>query len=359
MMRTALLRSLALVACTGGTDDPTDTDSTDPTDTTDTTDTTTDTTDTTEPTGDTGTTDPFTPAPPDLDIENENNYAFEQAWAFPTAEVRAGFDITVDWGEVNEDAYGVDRAATSYDAVVLLNVGVTSSDFIDRWNTDALNGSSSDLLGVWTTEIDGVSFTRLSDLVDPDGDAFEPANFLVEQSSVTWFVGIGDMDEGRIDVRMGAFIVPQTTGTASRVELEDGQTELTWSATLDAPSVVTNEVHDRFTADWRGADTTVYGTDYDQFLVDELVIGYWADVTSPTELADDVLDLEATATRLWTADIEGDRDILLELARDANRQNFGGFEAGGTWLIGGRCSTCYGRAPWWLTVVEVEPGPEE
>ena len=50
MMRTALLRSLALVACTGGTDDPTDTDSTDPTDTTDTTDTTTDTTDT----GDTG-----------------------------------------------------------------------------------------------------------------------------------------------------------------------------------------------------------------------------------------------------------------------------------------------------------------
>lgn len=319
----------------------------------------TDTTGPTGPTGETGekpTKDTYVkpePASPDLVITDANNYTYTADWGFPSFEVREMFEnLTLSWGEVSEDAWGVERVPTTYHTALLLQVGGKEKDFVERWNTDDLNEGNG-LLGLWSADIKGRNLIRIQDFDDVKGVPLDVDAIFNAKAGGVFFLGIADFDGDRYDVRIGAFLDP-IANDVSRIDIGDGDTTLTVTADVAGAPVQTAEVHEFYTADWRGVDSTVYGTDYNRFLGDQLFIGHWAGGTTTKQLAADLHDLKPTATSWWTADIEGDNDIRLELARDDKRLNFPGFTKGGTWVIGSRCATCYGAAPWWMTLVEVE-----
>lgn len=336
---TAGLLGLVVAACAG---DPTPTDLMEPTTTDEAKE---------KPTGDSGT-KPEIPGP-DLEIQPANNYTISLDWTFPSSEARAEFaNLTVAWGEVLVDAWGVKRPPSSYSTAVLLQVGVDEKTFVEQWNRDEVTGSG-DLLGFWTADIKGRSLVRLTDFRDIKGDPLDVGAIFTTSAGGIFFFGIADFDGRRYDVRLGTFVTP-SNNNESRVDIGSGESTVSYSAQLGAP-MQTAEVHEFYTADWRDIDDAAFGLEYDRFLVDDLFIAHFENGITAAEIEANPFDLTETASSVWTADIEGDNDIRLELARDAKFLNFlDGFTAGGTWVMGARCETCYGRAPWWLTVVEVE-----
>ncbi len=343
--------AMSLVACSGGDGDdgpgpppPGDDDATEDT----------------SPTADTGT--PEVPGP-DLNIDPKNNYTASYDWTFPAPlVVRAENDFNMDWGGVGSDAWGVERAAGSYDKLLIYQFQGSPEDFEALLEADDLEGNN-DVVGLFTADIEGRG-SIFSNAVD-DLDA---ASFFTDSNYLTWFVALADEVDERFDIRTGFFLEPDDSAATSLAEFPNEETTVSFSATIGGAPLQTAAKHDRFTAEWRDVTQTVLGADYDRFVIDQLFIGFWADAPNPADLSGSVLELKSKATRWYTADITGDRDILLELARDDELNNFPGFEAGGTWLLGARCAcesgrceelsdratTCLTSAPAWLTVVEVQ-----
>ena len=301
------------------------------------------------PTGDTS----GPPPGPDLIITEANNYSYDPTWVFPQIPVRSSFDVLVGWSGLTSDAFDVQRPPTTYPRLLLQEVGAPIDEFLSGFADNTLHSSPSPLLGQWQAEVEGIVATNLSDL-EAAGSPFDAPILFLEESSKAWFLALADVDEEILDIRAGLLLVPDDQSTATNAEFLDGANSLSFTCAFDGDPVRTTEGHDQYTADWRDLTTTVHGQPYDRFVADELFIGHWADGTSTADLALQVHDLQGSASSWWTMDVADDRDGFLELARDADGANFGGFVAGGTWVLGVRCSDCFGHAPYWLTVVEVE-----
>ncbi|HHO52430.1 MAG TPA: hypothetical protein ENK18_16565 [Deltaproteobacteria bacterium] len=299
------------------------------------------------PTGDTA---PPDPPGPDLVVTDAHNYSYSATWSLPVRGVRARQDIVIDWSGLDVDAWGSPRQPSTYERMVVLELGWLPTDVEIALAIDDLHGPET--VSSWTAELSGGVFADLSE-ASGGGYPLEPANLLLEQQGKSWFVGIGMADGDRIDVRAGVVLLPDDQGTELRAEISTGDGSASYVGSFSDTVLQTSEIHELFTADWRGLSTSAYGTPYDRFLADELFIGHWADGTPPEALAGQLLELRSTASGWWTLDVGGAQSARLEIARDAQGNNFPGFTAGGTWVLGVRCRTCLGPVPQWMSVVEV------
>ena len=96
-----------------------------------------------------------------------------------------------------------------------------------------------------------------------------------------------------------------------------------------------------------------YGKAFDAARVDELFVGRFDGVVEADDLGADVFDLAAVASGWWTADPNGATQLPLGDCADASGAPFPGFTSGTAWLVGGRCTTCFGPAPMFVAVVDV------
>lgn len=294
----------------------------------------------------TGTSDPSTfTLSPDLVLDDRDNYAFDQSWTMAASEIKANpATILVSWADVATDAWGVARAADSYDVLTLWKLSTSRPDALARLADDTLDAVIADS---WEAPIAGETDAALPDL------GLDPATTLVEDDAVTWMLALADDAGPRRDLRDGLFLVPRAAQPGITVSIPEGGASSTWSASFGTDTVRTDSGHDRYSLDFSALTTDAYGQPFDAARVDRVFVGRFDGVDEADDLGRDVLDLPAVAAGFWTVGTGGFGQVDLSLAEDASGARFPGFTTSAAWLVGGVCTSCLGPAPKFLAIVEV------
>lgn len=301
----------------------------------------------TAPTGETGVvlTHTGTPPGPDLHVTAEQDPGLSVTLAPTTLDVREGFDALVTWTTITTDAWGDPLAPTSAGALVLLEILETPDRVGARLARDDLG---TDLVSVWKADVDGLASAHLSDLTAGSAH-FDPAPFLVENSSKSWVLGLAT-DGERLDLRTAVVLIPVRGATASSIALTDTSAVFSWSSTGMGAPLVTSSRWDAWTVDWSGLAQDVLGKPLEDGVVDELTIVRYPQGIA---LAEHLDDLVSPGEASWVLDVGGFQDARLELALDAGGAPFPGFTTGRVWTVSGRCASCLTRFPVWVAEVEV------
>lgn len=290
----------------------------------------------------TGTAPTFT-LPGDLVVGEASNASYEAEWTIAASQLRAEMDASVSWDRKTADAWGLARAPDTFDLLRLVRAGVTATEATELLALEALG---SPIAASWELEVEGLTAARLSDL-----GGFDPALF-AEDPSASWMLQWLDREGPREEVRDALHLTPTEAQPGTTLSVPDGAARYTFAARFGPDELRTDEGHAVYTLDWSGLTTDAYGKPLDPARIDEVFVGRFDDVNEADDLAGDVLDLEAVASAWWTVAPAGTTAILTD-ARDAGGATFPGFTADTSWLVGGRCTTCAGPAPLWLTIVDV------
>lgn len=290
----------------------------------------------------TGTPPSFT-LPGDLVVTDDANIAFDPEWLFAASNVKANAEIFLSWDTKTQDAWGEPRAADSFDELVLWKLSANRSDAMSALAADDLDTIAA---GTWRVSVSGLTSARLSDL------GFDAAAELGEDPATSWLAALVDVDGDRIDVRDGMFLVPMASEIGIRVSFPLTTNHYVWTMRFGDDELRTDAGHDRYTVDWSALTVDSYGKPFVGSRVDEVFVGRFDDVNEADDLGAELLVLSGVASGWWTTTPSGGSAVLTE-ARDSAGGTFPGFETGTSWLVGGRCTTCTGPAPMWLTVVEV------
>ncbi|MCB9684752.1 MAG: hypothetical protein H6738_14875 [Alphaproteobacteria bacterium] len=279
----------------------------------------------------------------DLVVTDDANMAYEPEWQLAASNVRANTEIYLSWDTKTQDAWGAPRAADSFDELVLWEVSGSRAQTLDALAADDLEPL---LAGTWRTSVAGETSARLSDL------GFDAATDLNEDAGTSWLLALVDVDGGRTDVRDGMFMIPMASELGIQISFPLTTNHYTWTMRFGNDELRTDEGKDRYTIDWSALTVDSYGKAFDAARVDEVFVGRFDDVAEADDLGAELLVLSDVASGWWTVSPTGTSAVLSD-ARDAAGGSFPGFEADTSWLVGGRCTTCTGPAPMWLTVVEV------
>jgi hypothetical protein len=305
----------------------------------------------TPPPTDTGT--PPLPGP-DLVIEAGNVYSVGTTWALHTEEVRASFDLLVNWSSLTTDAWGDPVEPGAIDTLFLLEVLSKPSELAPRLAADDLG---DDLISVWTADVGGgPTYAHLTDFVTTTGggtvESFDPDPYLVENADKSWVVGFGRWDGDRPDLRTIVVLEPKVAGTETSVDARGSS--VSWSMALDGAALQTAEGWALYTVDWSGLAEDALGKPYDKTLGDELFVARWATATLE-DLAASPFDWASTADAWYAMDVANEDSARLDLAKDPGGAVFPGFTEG-TWVMGVRCGTCLSPFPLWVATVDVVSG---
>jgi hypothetical protein len=333
-MRHSWLLLLGVAACKKD-EDPTDTGPID-------TDTTPEDTDT----------EPPPPPGPDLVITDPNDYTLTNTWTLAEIDVRAAYDVVVNWSALTTDAWGAPFDVVGTEKLILLDLLLDPEEVAARFATDDFG---TDLSAVWEADAVGKQFVPVSDL-HSGATPFDPEAFLVENPNRSWVAALANMDGDRYDILAAVILVPTDPGGSTQAAFVDGSSSVTWSATLNGVPLETAEGWDEYTLDWKGLVTDALGRTYDEARIDQLFLASFDE--SATELAAEVWNLEALAEEWFTMDILDEDTGRPEIAHDKNGNTFPGFTVGPTtWLVGTQCTaaTCFTRFPAWLVDVDVVP----
>ncbi|MCA9488477.1 MAG: hypothetical protein KC621_01095 [Myxococcales bacterium] len=290
----------------------------------------------------TGTTPTFTLSG-DLVVTEDASFQYEPEWLFAASNVRANTEIFLSWDTKTQDAWGEARAADSYGELVLWKVSGSRTDAMSALAVDDLDAI---VTGTWRTSVAGQTSARLSDL------GLDPATELAEDAGTSWLLALVDAQGGRTDVRDGMFLVPMASELGIQVSFPLTTNHYTWTMRFGDQALRTDAGKSRYTVDWGALTVDSYGKPFEPSRVDEVFVGRFDDVVEADDLGAELLVLADVASGWWTVAPSGTSAVLSD-ARDAASGTFPGFEADTSWLVGGRCTTCTGPAPMWLTVVEV------
>jgi hypothetical protein len=285
--------------------------------------------------------------PGDLRLAQRDTYTFTPTWRLAASEIRARADLQLQWTEKTVDAWGQARAADSFDTLVLIRARTDRADALDRLSRDDLEPVTT---GRWETSIEGRTVAFLSDL-----EGFDVAR-LREDDSLTWLLLLADLAGPRLDLRDGVILVPKIDRERYIVlPISDGVATTSWETRFPNEPLATDEGHEVYTLAWSDLETDAYGKPSDPGRTDEVFVGRFDQVDEADDLAGQVLELQAAADGWWTWTPPPKAPVgaaVLSDATDGAGERFPGFTADTRWLVGGRCTTCFGPAPLWLAEVE-------
>lgn len=299
------------------------------------------------PTADTAasTTAPTFTLSPDLAIDDDANYAFDQSWTMAATQVKANpATILVRWTDKATDAWGAPRDDDSYGALALWKLSIPRSEVLARLSTDTLDAAITDR---WSAPVAGETEIALEDL------GFDVTAELAVDPAVTWMIALTDDAGSRTDVRDGLFLVPDAAQGGISVTIPEGGAETTWSARFGADTLRTDSGRDRYSLDLSGLTTDAYGEPFAVDAVDRVFVGRFEHVDEADDLGGDVLALSTVAAGWWTVGTGGFAQVDLSLAQDDAGGRFPGFTSDAQWLVGAVCSSCLGPAPKAIAIVEV------
>lgn len=293
--------------------------------------------------------DTFPLPPAELVVGDGNVHTYEASWLFPTITITPGSDVYVGWDAVTTDAYGVTWEVGAFPVLALFEVGVARTEMQEHLANDTFDAV---LVDAWTLDVDGVTDVALSDF-----PGFDPIAAFTPDDAKTWLLALCDRQGARLDPRAGLILDPDTAGSGVFIDIPNGVTRFEWSGKLDGDLLRTASGYGAYPVDWSAVTTDGYGQAFDPARADELFVGRYDDVAEADDLAAELLTLEAAATEWWSGPIAGgatDAD-LMDLTGTGG--GFPGFEGDVAYVVGARCTTCFGPAPLWVAAIDVTAAP--
>lgn len=305
------------------------------------------TTDDIEPLPSTPDTFPLPPA--DLTVTDDNVNDYDATWLIPTIGVATDRDIYVSWDGVTSDAYGETWDPATFPRIALFDVAVDRTEAQRLLGVDALDEAIDES---WVLDVAGATDIALSDF-----PGFDPIARLVPDPGRTWLIALCAGTSGRLDIRAALILNPDVGETGFFISIPGGVTRLDWVSKFDGDVIRIGSGYDAYPIDWSAVTTNAYGEPFDPARADELFVGRYEDVDESDDLASRILDLGASATGWWTAEIPGGATSMDALDLTGTDGGFAGFEGDVVYLVGARCTTCFGAAPQWVIGLDVTPAP--
>lgn len=283
-------------------------------------------------------------------LTDANNYAFTGALDVPTYTTASGTDLDICWDAVTTDiqCHALDPAA-DVDVAGLVRFGSLSQEDVERGlSTNDLQ--QGDMSGYVQFENDAGATCASLSAMSFFGTSIDVAAEYVEGGG-TYMLLLTTGTTPGVGARMIAFLEPSAGSTETTVAVSPGCGVLDFSVDLHsraaAPACASGEAWE---VDWSAVTVDGQGNAFDPTQIDRLLLGFYEGRTI-TDIEADFLDLEQSATRLWSMPLTGDTRADLAQASDGAAA-FSGFAGDGTWVLALQCSRCYNPAPLVVTVLE-------
>lgn len=288
------------------------------------------------------------PAPPaaactDCVLTDDHVYTVASTITAATTPLPPGADATISWDAFTTDLRGrpVDPATTVADAVLVLFDDLTPDEVTAAVAEDEL--SQDAIAGYFTCDPEGTS-CRLSDFCLYHA-CFEPETYFAAERG-TWLVLLRAAGEqGALTLQ---FLAPDDRATGDVAAFDDTTAALDLDVDLRGPAPLRVADGADVAVDWSGVTRDGLGHPLDLHRIDRLEVGRYD--APPADLEAGFARLDGLADATWTLDVEGaDHAALADLQGDTP---FPGVDAGHTWLLALRCTTCLGPLPPIVAVLE-------
>ena len=253
-------------------------------------------------------------------------------------------DYSISWDEVSVDLqlHDTDPVA-DIDTLAMTNFRYLSEPEVEIGLS--LNTLQQVDVGLYVdTQTGDASSMNLSDLSlfgnDINVEQYLSADF------GTFILIIQTGDNPGVGTRMATFIKPTEGETNTDVVFTDTSTVLEFEVDMQSLTPIPMFPDRAGVVDWSNLETNGLMEEFNPSDADQVMVGFYEGLTL-TDVESQFLDLEQTATRIWTADISGQTDLdLSELEGD---EAFEGVHGDGVWLFTLRCTACPNPAPLFLT----------
>ncbi len=287
----------------------------------------------------------------EITLTDEGNYAIDAELdiaSYPVAELT---DITIYWDQLTQDMQGHELTPDEdIDTVAAAVFRYLTEEEVEQGLTNDTILMKDVGLYVFA-EVTGTTSVNLSELTLFGTDIDVETYF--EASYGTWLIPLATGFTPGTGYRMAAFLVPTPGETTTEVHLTNDSMVLTVDADLTTLQPTEMAAGSTPTVDWSGLTLNGQGNEFKHGDVDQVMVGTYASLT-PTDLEEQLLDLELIHDGMWSYDLAaGGSSLDLSLLTDEAGAAFGGITDEGTWILALRCSTCANPAPLFLTVLEV------
>lgn len=290
---------------------------------------------------------------------DENSYAYSGHMNIGAQTAAAQADSTIDWCDVTVDIRGRQVVPTDIDRLMLVEIDGTHDEVARLIESNEL--TMADVVAPWQFINDmAVCTANLSDF-SMIANAFNVGDFGgASATGSTWLLSLTYYDAGAFDYAMPSFVVPEQGAPVSEIRFHDDLSTIEVDVDLHTlKPMTTSSRFDEYTLDWSAVTTDVYGNEYDDQLGNQVLIGKvpFGDIE---QVEDVFLRLDDEASELYRLNVvdgipvvQGETDVDLMLATNADGEPFGGFTTDGIWLVGVECTSCTSPAPLLLGVVQV------
>jgi hypothetical protein len=290
--------------------------------------------------------DPCEAGTGDLAVADENNYDFVGTLDISTTEVQELTSVTIDWSGLTLDMQGHPVDPTEIDMVSAVVFRYLSEEEIEYGlSTNTLE--QADVALYVFAEVTGETSIELGELTLFGTDIDVETYF--EASYGTWLITLAKGTTPGAGTVMPVFLLPVTAPAETTVYVTNDSTSLTVDANLAGVTQLEAPVDTPLTVDWDALTTDGQGNEFQTGDVDQVMVGYYETLT-PTDLEEQLLDLEYVYDGMWRYDLEeGGSELDLSLLTDDGGAAFGGISGDGTWILALRCTACPNPAPPFLT----------
>lgn len=286
---------------------------------------------------------------PSLTLADEDNYAFSGVIDAPSYTTVSGADVEICWDAVTTDlqCHTLDPLADVANVGLVRFGTLTEAEVELGLAQDELQ--QADMTGYVEIRPDGDSCVNLADM-SFFGTPFDVTTEYMDDGS-TYLLLLSESTDPGIGARMLAFLDPTEGDTNTRVDLDPGCGMLTFEVDFEALTpAMPCATGASWPVDWADVETDGQGNDIGDGDIDGVLLGFYEGWTV-ADLEANILDLELSATKLYTLPVTSGTSADLADATDASGAAFTGFSGDGEWVLALTCSRCYNPAPPFVTRV--------
>lgn len=286
-----------------------------------------------------------------LTLSDANNYAFAGTLDIPSFETVEARDIEICWDEMVEDlqCHALDPL-TDVANVGLVRFGTLGQDEVEVGLAQN-DLQQADMTGYVEARPDGSTCVSLDDM-SFFGTPLDVASEYTDAGG-TYLLIVSETTTPGVGARMLAFLDPSATSDVTHVDLPSGCGMLDFTVELDALEPVgACATGASWPVDWGGISMDGQGNEIADNAIDGVLLGFY-EGWATADLEANILDLELSATRLYTVPVTEGHTADLAQATDGT-DTFAGFEGDGAWVLALTCSRCYNPAPPFVTILTPE-----
>ena len=301
----------------------------------------------------------------EIALTDATNYSFDSTVEIEVTTVKAGTDLTFDWGALTTDLFGEPvNPVDDIDMVLVTLWSLTADELADDIRMDDLP-LDFNKGAIATFPVDANTSETLYNFTSPDKmeipleeiqryfDA-EAEDYPYSQDTHTFMLIASTGETIGKNSRMLSFFHVDPDAEETTVLVGDDSMKIDYTTNLaEIPSVQIPKNMSDLVVSWSEMSTTALGGLFFFTQVTEVMVGHYPNHTLQ-ELDDDFLHLEENADRLWSTEVESGWLISLQDLKDAEGNGFEGVDSDeGVWLLALSCTKqCTNPAPWSITILE-------